>query len=62
MARIIDRQKAIELRKQGKTYSEIRNELKVSKSTLSEWISKFPLTSEQMNLLKKIENLTNCWL
>jgi DNA-binding transcriptional ArsR family regulator len=53
MARIIDRQKAIELRKQGKTYSEIRNELKVSKSTLSEWISKFPLTSEQMNLLEK---------
>lgn len=53
MARTYDRQKAIDLRKQGKTYSEIRKKLIVSKSTLSDWLSKYPLTEKQMSLLKK---------
>lgn len=53
MARTYDRQKAIELRKQGKTYSEIRGKLIVSKSTLSDWLSKYPLTEKQMSLLVK---------
>lgn len=53
MARTYDRQKAIELRKQGKTYSEIRGKLIVSKSTLSDWLSKYPLTRKQMSLLVK---------
>jgi hypothetical protein len=53
MARILDRQKAIELRKQGKTYSEIKRELKISKSTLSGWLSKYPLTEEQLKIIKK---------
>ena len=53
MSRIKDRQKAIYLRKQGKTYSEIRGELKISKSTLSDWLSKLPLNSEQINNLEK---------
>jgi len=39
MARIIDKQKAIKLRKQGKTYGQIRQELGISKSTLSDWLS-----------------------
>lgn len=47
------RQRAIELRKLGKTYSEIRRELKLSKSTLSDWLSKYPLTTVQLELLKK---------
>ncbi|MCL5439198.1 MAG: helix-turn-helix domain-containing protein [Patescibacteria group bacterium] len=53
MTRIIDRQKAIRLRKQGKTYSEIKKELKISKSTLSDWLSNFYLTNEQLKLLEK---------
>ncbi len=53
MARIIDRQKAVELRKLGKTYSEIRNKLGLAKSTLSDWLSKYPLTDKQMVLLQK---------
>ena len=47
------RQRAILLRKQGKTYSEIRRELRVAKSTLSDWLSKYPLTPEQLVLLSK---------
>ena len=53
MARIIDRQKTIELRKQGKTYSQIKKELGVSKSTLSDWLSKYPLTEKQLKFLKQ---------
>lgn len=53
MARVLDRQRVIELRKRGKTYSEIRKELGIPKSTLSDWLSTYPLTSEQILLLEK---------
>jgi len=53
MARIKDRQKAIELRKQGKTYSEIKRKLGIPKSTLSNWLSRYPLTEKQLKLLEK---------
>lgn len=56
MARVIDRQKTIELRKQGKTYSEIRKELGIPKSTLSDWLSKYPLTDEQIKLLERTKS------
>jgi DNA-binding CsgD family transcriptional regulator len=36
MARFIEHQKALELRKQGKSYSEIKKILDISKSTLSD--------------------------
>jgi hypothetical protein len=52
MARIIDRQKAIDLRKQGKTYGQIKQELGIAKSTLSDWLSEYSLSEEQLNLLK----------
>jgi hypothetical protein len=51
MARVIDRQKAIDLRKQGKTYGQIKQELGITKSTLSDWLSKYPLSKEQLVLL-----------
>jgi len=54
MARIKDRQKAITFRLQGWTYGAIKKELGISKSTLSDWLSKYPLTEEQLQLL--IEN------
>jgi orotate phosphoribosyltransferase-like protein len=44
MARIRDRQNAIELRKQGKTYGQISNELRITKSTLSGWLGDYPLS------------------
>jgi hypothetical protein len=53
MARIIDRQGAIKLRNQGKTYGQIRQELGIAKSTLSDWLSKYPLNKEQLALLGK---------
>ena len=56
MTRTLDWQKAIELRKQGMTYSEIRQILGASKSTLSYWLSSYPLTETQFkNLQKKIK-------
>lgn len=58
MARIIDRQKAIELRKKGKTYGQIKKELKVAKSTLSDWLSQYPLSKEQLISLNKNRKYT----
>lgn len=39
--------RAIKLRKLGKSYSEIRKQVKVSKSTLSLWLRDIKLTPEQ---------------
>lgn len=52
MARVIDRQKAIELRIQGKTYGQIKEELGIAKSTLSDWLSQYSLSEKQLTLLK----------
>lgn len=53
--------KAIELRLQGKSYSQIKKELQVSKSTLSLWLRDYPLPREKLIRLqgrneKRIEN------
>lgn len=53
MARIQDRQRATELRILGRTYSQIKTELGISKSTLSDWLSNYPLSDEQLLSLKK---------
>lgn len=53
MTRIAERRKAIELRKQGATYSDIRIKLNISKSTLSDWLRYYPLTKKQITLLEK---------
>lgn len=53
MTRVLDRQKAIELREKGFTYSEILKKLEISKSTLSDWLSKYPLTKAQLAMLEK---------
>ena len=52
MARAIDRQRSIELRKQGKTYGQISKELGIAKSTLSGWLGNYPLSDKQLDLLK----------
>lgn len=52
MARFADRQKAIRLRKEGKSYSEIRKALGVSKSSLSVWLREYPLSKEDLKRLR----------
>ncbi|HRY62289.1 MAG TPA: helix-turn-helix domain-containing protein [Candidatus Paceibacterota bacterium] len=61
MARKIEKQKALELREQGKSYSEIKSILCVNKSTLSGWLKDLPLSAEKIaelrdNNPKRIEN------
>ena len=52
MSRKLDRQKALELRLKGKSYSQIKEALNVSKSTLSLWLKGYPLTKDQINSLR----------
>lgn len=52
MARLADRQKALELRKQGMSYSQIKEILGVGKSTLSPWLKDFPLSKERIGELR----------
>lgn len=52
MSRIKDKDKAIKLRLEGSSYSQIKNKLGISKSTLSVWLREYPLTSERMRELR----------
>jgi hypothetical protein len=52
MAKVEERRKALELRKQGKSYSQIKKELALSKSTLSVWLRNYPLSKEQIRVLR----------
>ena len=64
MSRIKDKSKAIELRRKGMSYSQIKAELGISKSTLSGWLQDMPLSEDRvrelgpMNL-KRIERCRN---
>ncbi|MEW6101909.1 MAG: hypothetical protein AB1481_06420 [Candidatus Omnitrophota bacterium] len=46
--KILERNRAIELRRQGKTFSEVLKEIPVSKGTLSYWLKDIALTPEQL--------------
>jgi len=52
MARFKDREKALILRKQGMSYSQIKEILKVSKSTLSCWLRNYPLSKKRIRELR----------
>ncbi len=52
MARIKDREKALEFRKEGMSYSQIKKILKLSKSTLSLWLRDYPLSRERIRELR----------
>lgn len=52
MARFKDREKAINLRKQGMSYSQIKKILKVSKGTLSLWLRDYPLSKQRIRELR----------
>lgn len=53
MARLKDREKALSLRKQEMSYSQIKKILGVSKSTLSDWLRKFPLPERKIKELQR---------
>jgi len=52
MARIKDKSKAIELRKKGMSYSQIKAKLGISKSTLSGWLYDLPLSEKRIRELR----------
>lgn len=52
MARLKDRHRALKLRKQGKSYSQIKSILGVSKSTLSTWLKDYPLSERRIRELR----------
>ncbi len=49
----VEKQKAITLRKAGKTYAEILAEIPIAKSTLSEWLKAVQLATPQRQRLTK---------
>lgn len=57
MAKPRERQKALDLRKQGKSYSQIKKEIDVSKSTLSYWLREYPLSRERIRLLRDLSEV-----
>lgn len=64
MARTQDKQKALALRQKGYSYSQIKEELNVSKSTLSSWLQDYPLSEQKIKELRdwnprRIENYRN---
>ncbi len=51
MARFKDKEKALALRKQEMSYSQIKSILGVAKGTLSAWLKDYPLSKERINQL-----------
>jgi transcriptional regulator with XRE-family HTH domain len=52
MARKLDKQKALLMRKKGMSYSQIKEKLGVSKSTLSGWLYNMPLSEKRIRELQ----------
>lgn len=52
MARKLDKQKALVMRKKGMSYSQIKAKLGVSKSTLSGWLYNMPLSEKRIKELR----------
>jgi len=52
MAKQLAKQQAIKLRKEGKSYHQIRQMVNVSKSTLSCWLRDMPLSQREMRALR----------
>jgi len=56
MTKLLEKRRVIELRKKGKSYSEIKKIINVSKSSLSLWLKDIILTNEQVQglMMKKV--------
>ena len=48
----IEKDLVIKLRRKGASYSQIKNIVNVSKSTLSSWLSALPLSKKQISKLR----------
>ena len=64
MARFKDKDLAIRMRLKGASYSQIKERLGISKSTLSNWLADYPLSEERIKELRdlnprRIENFRN---
>ena len=57
MAKYELKQKVLELRRQGKSYSQIKQELKVSKGSLSLWLKDYPLSKERIRQLRDFSEI-----
>lgn len=51
-SKYIEKEKAIKLRKQGNSYSEILTKVGVARSTLSEWLRHIKISNPQINRLR----------
>ncbi|HEY4508656.1 MAG TPA: hypothetical protein VJC13_00010 [Candidatus Paceibacterota bacterium] len=51
--KVLEKEKAIELRKMGNSYKDILSQVFVSKSTISSWLKDLSITSEEKKLLKE---------
>ncbi|PCI28580.1 hypothetical protein COB55_03740 [Candidatus Wolfebacteria bacterium] len=47
-----EKEKALKLRKKGMSYSQIKDKLGISKSTLSYWLADYPLSEERIRELR----------
>lgn len=52
MARLKDHEKALALRRQEYSYSQIKKILKINKSTLSNWLKDYPLSKQRVRELR----------
>ncbi len=50
--KVLEKSKAVELRRRGKTYSEILSLLEVSKGSLNTWLRHIELSDEQISRIK----------
>ncbi len=57
MAKYLLKQKALELRKLGKSYSQIKVKLNVSKSSLSLWLRGHPLSKQRIRQLRDVSEV-----
>lgn len=67
MVKLSEKIQALSLRKEGKSYTQIKSAVKVSKSTLSSWLRDYPLSKERIRALqalseKRIENFRKTML
>lgn len=51
--KVRERNEAIRMRRQGKSYREIMSKISVSKGTLSKWLSNLPLSKKEERFLKE---------
>lgn len=54
MARLKDRQRALDLRRKGFSYSQIKKEIGVSRGTLSVWLRDLPLSKKRVRELRDL--------